>query len=54
MHMPVIIAIFALILLVIVTGVFVAVRILGQRVYNRESADHGTRDTDSAADNRLT
>jgi len=38
MHMPVVIALVALFLLVLVAGLFVVVRVVGQRVVNDESS----------------
>jgi len=38
MHMPVVIALVALFLLVLVAGLFVAVRVVGQRVVDDESS----------------
>ncbi len=47
MHMPVVIAIFAVLLLIILAGLFVAVRVIGQRVVEDERHSPSDRHPDS-------
>ncbi|MBA2561263.1 MAG: hypothetical protein H0V07_15530 [Propionibacteriales bacterium] len=39
MHMPVVVVVFALILIVVAAGLFVAVRVAGQRIFDDEASE---------------